>query len=150
MDTGYSEHEWATLLFAPLWVFQAAAARDEMDEQDWEALAQACRAARAYRNALSEDVFAELAAHFAELRAGFERDEADVSDGLAEVVALLKGEDETTAWGFKADMVAMAMQVARTLGGWLRGAGVGSEEKQLIGHLCSVLDIDEREFRGPR
>jgi len=149
METGYSEHEWATLLFAPLWVFQVAVeANVRIDGWDgvWRGFAQACGAAHEYRNDLSGDVFAELVAHFDELRVGFERDKAGASDGLAEVVALLKREDEETAWGFKADMVTMAMQVARAAGGWPCSAGGSDEGKQVVGHLCAVLDIDECEF----
>ena len=43
MSVEYDEHEWTTLLFAPLWVFEAVARADgEVSDEEWQALFNAC------------------------------------------------------------------------------------------------------------
>ena len=141
------EHERTTLLFAPLWVFQAVAGADSsVSEEEWQALFDALRAAPRYRNDLTRDVLAELAGDLDEILAIFEEDEADVDEGLGEVSELLtRREDEAVAGGFKADLVTLAVQVAKASGGWL-SSGISDGEREAIGLISAALDMDEDAF----
>ncbi len=147
MNRDYDEHEWITMLFAPLWVFECVAGVDgEVDDREWEALFQAMQSARRYRNDLSRLVFSELAHDFDELLEEFELDEAEIGDGLSEVASLLyEREDEDVAVGFKVDLIALAVEVAKASGGWLNYR-ISDEEKRAIGYISAALDMEEDSF----
>jgi hypothetical protein len=147
MSEEYDEHEWTTLLFAPLWVFEAVARADgAVSDEEWQALFAALRAAQNHCNDLSCDVLLELADDLDEIVAIFWEDEAEAEEGLSEVADLLaKRESPETAAGFKAELVTLAVQVARASGGWL-SSGITESEKQAIGLISASLDMDEEAF----
>lgn len=144
MSQDYDEHEWTTLLFAPLWVFEAVAKADgQVSEEEWQALFRALRGPRNQRHDLTHDVLLELADDLDETMAIFREDEAEAGEGLSEVADLLAHrETPETAAGFKAELVALAVQVAKASGGWL-SSGITDSEQQAIGLISASLDIDE-------
>ena len=147
MSEEYDEHEWTTLLFAPLWVFEAVARADgQVSDEEWQALFDALRAARSHRHDLTRDVLMELADALDEIVAIFWEDEAEAEEGLSEVADLLTDrEPPETAAGFKADLVTLAVQVAKASGGWL-SSGISEGEQQAIGLISASLDMDEEAF----
>jgi hypothetical protein len=147
MSQEYDEHEWTTLLFAPLWVFEAVARADgQVSDEEWQALFQALRAARRHGNNLTRDVLQELADDLDEVMSIFREDEAEAEDGLSEVADLLaEREPDTVAGGFKAELVTLAVQVAKASGGWL-SSGISDGEQQAIGLISASLDMDEEAF----
>jgi hypothetical protein len=147
MGQEYDEHGWTTLLFAPLWVFEAVARADgTVSDEEWQALFQALRAGRDHRNDLTRDVLLELADDLEEIAAIFWEDEAEAEDGLSEVADLLaERETHEVAAGFKAELVALAVQVAKASGGWL-SSGISDDEQHAIGLISASLDMDEEAF----
>jgi len=147
MNVEYDEHEWTTLLFAPLWVFEAVARADgEVSDEEWQALFDALRAARTHRHDLTRDVLLELADDLDEIVALFWEDEAEAEEGLSEVADLLaEKESPETAAGFKAELVTLAVQVAKASGGWLSSA-ISEGEQQAIVLISASLDMDEEAF----
>ena len=51
-------------------------------------------------------------------------------------------ETAEAAAGFKADLVALAVQVAKASGGWL-SSGITEGEEHAIGLISASLDMDE-------
>jgi hypothetical protein len=147
VSQGYDEHEWTTLLFAPLWVFEAVARADgRVSDEEWQALFRALRAARKHRHQLTRDVLLELADELDEIMAIFWEDEAQPEEGLSEVADLLAHrEPPETAAGFKAELVALAVRVAKASGGWL-SSGITDAEQHAIGLISASLDMDEETF----
>jgi len=147
MSQEYDEHEWTTLLFAPLWVFEAVAGADgQVSDEEWQALFQALRGARSHRQSLTRDVLLELADDLDEITAIFREDDAEAEEGLGEVADLLaERESPEIAAGFKAGLVTLAVQVAKASGGWL-SSGISEGEQQAIGLISASLDMDEDAF----
>lgn len=144
MGQEYDEHEWTTLLFAPLWVFEAVARADgNVSDEEWRALFQALRTEREHRNDLTRDVVLELAGDLDEIAAIFWEDEAEAEEGLSEVADLLsERETHEVAAGFKAELVTLAVEVAKASGGWL-SSGISDGEQHAIGLISASLDMDE-------
>lgn len=135
----YSEHEWTTVLYAPLWVFEEVAGADgHISRSEWGALFDACRSARNYRNDLSREIFSELANNSEELLNAFDDDEdASAGRGLSEVHRILhENEESEIAYGFKADMIMVAMEVATANG------HMGEDEEDAIDHVARALRVD--------
>jgi hypothetical protein len=147
MSQEFDEHEWTTLLFAPLWVFEAVARADgQVSDEEWQALFRTLRAARNHRHDLTRDVLLELADDLEEVVAVFWEDDAKAEEGLSEVADLLAHRQPLeTAAGFKAELVTLAIQVAKASGGWLT-SGISDGEQQAIGLISASLDMDEEAF----
>jgi len=113
----FTDEEWRTLLFAPLWVFCSVAEVDEdIDEREIAALAMEVEDAYLYDEPLVQEVFAVLQEDDQTLL-DFKADEREEDDGLAEVAELLDrkvpGEQ---ADAFKKAMLFIARSVAEASG----------------------------------
>lgn len=150
MSVEYDEYEWTTMLYAPLWVFAGIVGiRDEdevyeVEDREWDTLFATLKAARNYRNDLSRDVFMELAEDFEEILGEFSEEGTDVEEGLSEVADILDNKEmPDVALGFKADIMVLTVNAAKSAGGRLFCHGVGDEEKVNIAYISSAIDMDE-------
>ena len=113
----FTDEEWHTLTFAPLWVFCSVAEADaDIDEREIAALSMEVEDAYLYDEPLVQEVFEVLQEDDQPLL-DFKADEREGDDGLAEVADLLDrkvpGEQ---AEAFKKAMLFIARSVAEASG----------------------------------
>jgi hypothetical protein len=113
----FTDEEWRTLTFAPLWVFCSVAEADaDIDEREIAALSMEVEDAYLYDEPLVQEVFEVLQEDDQPLL-DFKADEREGDDGLAEVADLLDrkvpGEQ---AEAFKKAMLFIARSVAEASG----------------------------------
>ena len=113
----FTDEEWRTLTFAPLWVFCSVAEADaDIDEREIAALSMEVEDAYLYDEPLVQEVFEVLQEDDQPLL-DFKADEREGDDGLAEVADLLDrkvpGEQ---ADAFKKAMLFIARSVAEASG----------------------------------
>jgi hypothetical protein len=113
----FTDEEWRTLVFAPLWVFCSVAEADEdIDEREIAALSMEVEDAYLYDEPLVQEVF-EVLQESDQTLLDFKADEREEDDGLVEMADLLDrkvpGEQ---AEAFKKAMLFIARSVAEASG----------------------------------
>ncbi len=148
--TEYDDHDWEMLLFAPLWSFVAVAGVDDkVDQKEWDAFTAELEDASSYNNPLTRKVLRELNNNFDEIYEAFEEDETEIEDGLDEVRDILDdNEEEDTAYGFKTDMVWLALTVANASKGGLLSATISDKEQAAVAFVADALGLDEDDMEA--
>ena len=144
----YSEKEWQTLLFGPMWLFQAVAGADGLiDKKEWMAFFDVLSDADGFENALTKAVFKRLLDNFERVSAAFEEVHHHISAGLQTMADLVdEREDPDDAYDFKANMLELATEVAERSGGGLFKSGISEIEKEAISYVFNALNMTEAEF----
>lgn len=111
----YTEEEWYTLQFAPLWTFTVVAAADEqLGSKEVEALVKELTEAHLYRDALAREVLMSVADEFQDVMERYKGDQRDVLAGLTDVAEVLdRKATPEAAEGFKKAMLLIGHSVAR-------------------------------------
>jgi len=140
--SSFSYSEWQTLLFAPLWSFNAVAAIDgKVDDKEAEALAKEVADASLYRNELASEVLGDLGASFASVFSAYRADSRSVLDGLREAAQLV---DRKTipdiALGYKKAIIGVGVQVANASGAMF-GSKMSEDEKKALVLVAVTLGV---------
>ncbi len=140
----YTTAEWATLQFAPLWVFTIVAGADKtVDKKEMEALAKTLASGLFFKEALASEVLTTLTIHLASIMEDYNKDARDVLQGLRDVASLL-GRKATSeqAEGFKRAMLYIGTEVAKASGATIfHRDPVSNEEKAALVLVAMALDV---------
>lgn len=138
----FTYSEWQTLLFAPLWSFNAVAAIDgKVDDKEAEALAKEVAEASLYKNPLAEEVLTDLGASFASVFSAYRVDNRSVLDGLKEAAQLVDFKTmPDIALGFKKAIIGIGVQVANASGG-VFGSKMSEDEKKALVLVAVTLGV---------
>lgn len=138
----FTETEWATVLFTPLWAFSAVANVDKkIDEKEMAALAKELTEAALYRDPFAREVISALAADFSTIMPAYGADRRSVVDGLNEAAQILDRKmPGGGADGFKMAVVLICSQVANASGS-VFGSKTSKEEKAAMLLIATILRV---------
>ena len=143
--SSFTDSEWQTLLFTPLWVFFAVAGADQnVDEKEVESFTNELQQAVFFKEPLVRDVLLGLAGDFQKIMEAFQKDRRDVLAGLNDAGSLLDTKATTdSANNFKRAMLLIGRNIAQASGGGPLGMGdkVSDQEKQAIVLVAAALKV---------
>ncbi len=143
LHSKFTDAEWQTLQFSPLWIFTGVAAIDgSITQGEMEAFAGELSDVILYKNPLVREVLISVAGDMASVLAGFREDSRQVADGLADVAAILeKKTDAQEAKEFKMTLLFLARKIAEVSEGDSSGSGesAGDTEKASVVFLAQAL-----------
>ena len=131
---GFTDTEWQTLLFVPLWTFVACAGADRnIDEKEQAAFAKELGEAALYKNVLAREVLGTLASSLSTVMPAFQADSRNFLTGLSNAADVLDQKVPTNdANDFKKAVLGVGIQVCQASGGGFMGKGdkISDEEKK--------------------
>lgn len=142
----YTEFEWHTLLFTPLWVFKISAAADgKIDKKEVNALKIITISAEKFENELVHEIISELKIREKEVYSEFAEDERDPRRGLKKALELLAKLPEKMTSEFKKILIAIGFFIADS-SGELYGYRVTEEEIDALSELAHFLGLSAEEL----
>ena len=140
-----NDHEWHTLLFAPLWVFMAVAGADgSVDDAELAALGRVLEKSLYLPDDLLRELLGTIARDLRTVFQDFKADSRSVDEGLAEVGHMLDSKLLADhAVEYKRTLFALGDRVARASGGGLLGIGgrVSVAEKEVLLTVAGLLGL---------
>jgi len=146
----FTDQEWETLTFAPLWAADFVGRADE-DVDRREAAATLRDLSRAYlsQEPLVREVFEEAGARFADLMARLERDPRTYEQGLEDAREVLDSKASAEEGkALKRQLLGIGVHVARSSGA--SGESVSEEEKERLATVAAALGISPDEIFRPQ
>lgn len=121
----FTNSEWRTLQFTPLWVFFGVAAADgKVDQKEVDALILELSQAHLYKEPLARDVLMSLVNDFENIFNLLKNDSRNAGQGLEEVARLLDRKvSPQSAYNFKAAMLMIGYNVSESTGKGFLGFG---------------------------
>ena len=142
-----SDHEWTTLLFAPLWVFSAVAGADgNVDDAELTAFGRVLEKSLYLRDSLLRELLGTIARDLRATFQAYDADERTIEEGLEEVGRMLDTKllaDHAIA--YKRTLFALGDRVAKASGGGMLGIGarVSTAEKAVLLRVAERLGLTE-------
>jgi hypothetical protein len=88
--SSFTDAEWQTILFTPLWAFHSVATVDgKIDKREVEALARELAEARLFRDELAREVLTALGTGLQSIMPAFVADTRGIVDGLQQAAGIL-------------------------------------------------------------
>ena len=114
----FSDTEWQTILFTPLWAFHAVAAVDrKVEKKEIEALGKELAEALLFRDEFAREVLADVGANLQAVMPAFVADKRAIVDGLQEAARILAAKlPPGGADGFKRAVMLIAANVSKAAG----------------------------------
>lgn len=140
--TDFTDAEWNTVLFTPLWAFYAVAGMDKVvDEKEAGVLSKELMEAGLYRDEFTREVLTAIAADFRTVMGSYNSDSRDIVQGLQDSAALL---DTKMSGGraddFKRTCLAIAVNAAKASGPvW--GDKISKDEKKALLVVAAALRV---------
>lgn len=140
--SSFTDAEWQTVLFAPLWAFTAVAGVDhKIDPKEMAALAKELTEASLYKDAFAREVLSDLASQYASVMPAYVADRRSVVDGLRDAARILDAKmPGGGADGLKMAIVLVCTQVAEASGGMF-GGKTSKEERAAIVLVATMLRV---------
>jgi hypothetical protein len=138
----FTDAEWQTVLFAPLWAFSAVAGVDrQVDAKEAAALTKELAEAALYKDEFTREVLSALASDPATIMPAYAADRRTVVDGLREAAQIL---DARMPGGggdrLKNAILLVCINTAKAAGP-IFGDKVSKEEKAAIVLVATMLRI---------
>jgi hypothetical protein len=138
----FTDSEWDTVLFTPLWAFHAVAGVDgKVETEEAAALAKEISEAMLYKDEFAREVLAALGAGMSTIMPAYMRDSRNVTQGLIDAARLF---DEKMpgglADGFKRAVLGICIETAKATGPRF-GDKVTKEEKAAIVLVATALRV---------
>lgn len=139
----FTAHEWATLQFAPLWVFTMVAAIDgRLEHKEMSALAKELAEAPLFRNPLAREVLLSVRDNFASVWEAYRRDSRSAIEGLRDVRTILENKvDSQTANGFCRALIFIGHQVIESSSTGIFRRKEKKEEKAALVVAALILGV---------
>lgn len=138
----FTDQEWQTIQFMPLWAFTAVAASDgKIDDQETKALIKSLSEGVLLKGALPREVFVSIATDFGTILPAYKADARMAYPGLAEGASLLTRAEPDQAAMFKFAVMAAAKDAAEASGGFA-APKVSQQESAAWGMVASVIGFD--------
>jgi hypothetical protein len=114
----FTDEEWQTLQFAPLWVFAGVASIDNnIDDKEKEALAKELSEWALYKEPLVQEVFLSVGQSLPTTLPAFAADSRDLLVGLKDVADLLDAKvTPEQSHGFKGALILLGRKVGEASG----------------------------------
>jgi hypothetical protein len=140
--SSFTDAEWQTILFTPLWAFHSVATVDgKIDKREVEALARELAEARLFRDELAREVLTALGTGLQSIMPAFVADTRGIVDGLQQAAGILDSKlPPGAADGFKRAVMLIAGNVARA-DGPVWGDKASKEEKTAIFVVAVALRV---------
>lgn len=140
--SSFTDSEWQTILFTPLWAFTAVASADrKIDDKEAGALAKELSEAMLYRDELTREVLAAVGLGLPTIMPAFAADARSIVAGLQDAATLLDAKlPAGAADGFKHATMLIAMNVAKASGS-VFGDKTSKEEKAAIALVAVALRV---------
>lgn len=136
----FTDAEWQTVLFTPLWAFSAIAGSDkQIRPKEAEALAKELAEAALYKDEFTREVLTAVASDPATIMPAYGADRRSIVDGLREAADILGA--KLPAGGadhFKNAILLLCMNVANA-DGPMFGDKVSKEEKSAMVLVATML-----------
>lgn len=130
----FTNREWQTLQFAPLWVFTMIAGVDgKVEQKEVVMLAKELAEAPLYKSDLAKEVFTSVGLNFETVWPAYQRDERDVVAGLREAGKLLDEKlPSHDAEHFKRSLIFLGKQILEGSRGLIFKKDKSKEEAALV------------------
>ena len=140
--SNFTDAEWDTIMFTPLWAFGLVAAADsKIEEAEAGALAKEVAEAPLYKDDFTREVLSAIAAALPTVMPAFAKDSRSAIDGLRAAADLLDAKmPGGAANGFKLAVLNICLQAARAAGPRF-GDKVSQEEKGAVFMVAATLRI---------
>ena len=140
--SSFTDSEWQTILFTPLWAFTAVAAADrKIDDKETGALAKELAEAMLYRDEFAREVLSAVGLGLATVMPAFAADQRTIVAGLQDAATILDAKlPAGAADGFKHATMLIALNVAKASGSVI-GDKTSKEEKAAIGLVAAALRV---------
>jgi hypothetical protein len=140
--SNFTDAEWQTVLFTPLWAFGAVSTVDGMaDERESAVLAKELTEAMLYKDELTREVFGALMGSLGTIGAAFTADHRPHLQGLQEAALVLDAKlPGGGADKFKLAVLGICVNAAKASGPRFRDK-VSKEEKAAIVLVATVLRV---------
>ena len=139
----YTDEEWDTLLFAPIWMagFVGRASDQKMDEKETQAFIKDLSEGGLYKEALVREVLRGIAADLDGVMTRWGEDSRTFDVGLEDTRRVLdeKASEEEAA-NFKKSILGIGVDVAQASGPMF-GDKASTEEKQAIAMAATFLGV---------
>jgi len=144
----FSDSEWQTLQFAPLWAFAAVAGADgKIDDRETAVLMKEVSEAPLHKGVFVREVMTSLATDLVRVSAAYKADSRNAFAGLVEVRGLLTRVDKDQAAIFKFAVMAIGKATAEASGPMF-GAKIAVEEQQAWALAAVMLGFDLNESQA--
>ncbi len=145
----FSDTEWQTLVFGPLWVFTGVGGADNhIDDTEIAAFAEELQELKRHKSEYIQEILKILGTHLPDHMSQFKKDTRDIFSGLREVVEILDSRcnpDEVDT--ILEDLFQIALRIARASSQNQYDKDNISREKQAILDLiASTLILRESEI----
>lgn len=138
----FTEAEWQTVLFTPLWAFSAVAGSDkQIKSKEAEALAKELAEAALYKDELTREVLTAIARDPATIMPAYGADRRSIADGLREAADIL--DRKLPAGGadhFKSSVLLLCLNTAKA-DGPIFGDKVSKDEKNAMVLVATMLRL---------
>jgi hypothetical protein len=140
--SSFTDTEWQTILFTPLWAFHAVAVVDhKIDPKESGALAKELSEAMLFKDELAREVLMAVGAGLPTIMPAFAADSRSIVAGLQEAGAILDAKlPHGAADGFKHAVMLIAFNVAEASGSRF-GDKKSKEEKTAIALVAAALRV---------
>jgi hypothetical protein len=137
--TKFTDAEWQTIVFAPLWAFSAIAGADhQIKPKEAEALAKELAEAALYKDEFTREVLLTLASEPATIMPAYGADRRSIMDGLREAADILDAKLPGGADQFKNAILLLCMKTAQAEGPII-GDKVSKDEKSAMVLVATML-----------
>jgi len=138
----FTDAEWQTVLFTPLWAFHGVAAVDrKIDNKESAALAKELSEALLFRDELAREVLTALGMDLRAIMQAFAADSRTIVDGLLQAAGILDAKlPPGAADGLKRAVLLIALNVAKAAGPMF-GDKMSNEEKAAIVLIAAALRV---------
>jgi hypothetical protein len=139
--TSFSDAEWSTVLFTPLWAFYAVAGIDKkIDDKEASALSKELVEAGLYKDEFTREVLGAIASDFVANMEAYNADRRDILKGLMEAGQLLDAKIGAKADDFKRTCLGIAVNAAKASGPII-GDKVSKDEKKALVLVAAALRV---------
>ena len=135
----FTEEEWATLEYAPLWVLAGVGGADgKIDDKEVEAFTKELGDAPLYKDELVREIMMDDLTGLTRLMTAYKSDPRNVETGLSQVADALETKAPEHADNFKKVMLSIAAKVANASGPAF-GNKVSENEKMAFAIIAASL-----------
>jgi hypothetical protein len=138
----FTDTEWQTIMFAPLWAFHAVAGADrKLEQSEVAALAKELTEAVLYKDEFTREVLSAIASSMTTTMPAYLKDPRAIMDGLVDAARVLDAKMPAGAGdALKVAILGICIQTAKAAGPRF-GNKVSKEEEAAIVMVAAALRV---------
>lgn len=140
--SNFSDSEWQTLQFTPLWAFYGVAGIDgKLDEKEAGVISKELAESMLYKNPFTREVLTSIATNIKAIMPAFADDNRQALSGLSEAADILDSKvDKTDADDFKKTVLVICRDTAQASGP-IFGDKISMDEKKALIAVAAALRV---------